>query len=141
MAFTGNYTCNVFKSGLLTGVYNFSADTFKMALYNNSASLNADTAAYSTTLLGEVTPTGSYVAGGQVLTGVALGFNNGTAYLSFNNPSWTGAFTARGALIYNVTASDAAVCVLDFGNDKTSVNTFTVQFPFASSTSAIIRIA
>lgn len=141
MAFTGNYTCNVFKSGLLTGVYNFSADTFKMALYNNSASLNADTAAYSTTLLGEVTPTGSYVTGGQVLTGVALGFNNGIAYLSFNNPSWTGAFTARGALIYNVTASDAAVCVLDFGNDKTSASTFTVQFPFASSTSAIIRIA
>lgn len=140
MAFTGNYTCNAFKSGLLTGTYNFSSGTFKMALYNNSASLDATTSAYSPTLTGEVTPTGSYVTGGQILTGVTLGFNNNVAYLSFNNPSWTGAFTARGALIYNVSAADAAVCVLDFGNDKTSTTTFTIQFPAATSNSAIIRI-
>ena len=141
MAFTGNYTCNAFKSGLLTGTYNFSANTFKMALFTNSATLNAETSAYSPGLTGEVAPTGTYVAGGQILTGVTLGFNNGVAYLSFNNPSWLGVITARGALIYNETAANAAVCVLDFGNDKTSASVFAVQFPAASSTTAIIRIA
>jgi hypothetical protein len=136
MAFTGNFVCNVFKSGLLTGSFNFSSGSFYMALYTNSATLNANTTAYDST--GESSG-GSYTPGGQLLTGSAVAINSGVAYLTFNNPSWTGAITARGALIYKA-GDNGAVCVLDFGGDKTSVNSFTVQFPTASSTSAIIRL-
>lgn len=136
MAFTGNYTCDVFKTGLLTGSFNFSSGSFYMALYTNNAALNASTTAYTTQ--GEVSASG-YTAGGNLLTGAAVAISDNIAYLTFNNPSWTAAFTARGALIYKAGAN-GAVCVLDFGNDKTSVNTFTVQFPTATSTSAIIRL-
>jgi hypothetical protein len=136
MAFTGNYTCDVFKSGLLTGAFNFSSGSFYMALYNNNASLNASTTAYTTQ--GEVSASG-YVAGGNLLTGAAVAISDGIAYLTFDNPSWTAAFTARGALVYQAGAN-GAICVLDFGNDKTSVSTFTVQFPTATNTSAIIRL-
>ena len=117
MAFTGNYTCNSFKIGLMNGTFDFSADTFKIALYTNSATLNADTAAYTTQ--GEATG-GNYVAGGQALTvtqvptiGNQTG-QNAVVYITFNNASWTGAITARGALIYKVGGGDPAVCVLDF---------------------------
>ena len=146
MAFTGNYTCNVFRTGLLDGVYNFGAgttDVFRIALYTNAATLDASTTAYTST--GEVVASG-YTAGGEVLvinqvptTGNAP---NTTAYISFANASWSGAFTARGALIYKDNGTtNPAVCVLDFGADKTSVNTFVVQFPAATDTTAIIRIA
>jgi hypothetical protein len=142
MAFTGNFTCNVFKTGLLNGTYNFTSGTFKMALYTNAATLDATTTAY--TAIGEATG-GSYSAGGQNLVIAqppTVGSNGGTtAYISFNNVVWTGAITARGALIYLSGSGNPAVCVLDFGNDKSSSNTFTVQFPAISNTSAIIRIA
>ena len=139
MAFTGNYTCDVFKTGLLTGSFNFSSGSFYMALYTNNATLNASTTAY--TPVGEASG-GSYSPTGQLLSGAAVAISDNIAYLTFNNPSWTGAITARGALIYKA-GDNGAVCVLDFGNDKTSTSagTFVVQFPTATSTSAIIRLS
>jgi hypothetical protein len=138
MAFTGNYTCNSFKSGLLSGDFDFDTpgDTIKMALYTNSATLNADTAAYTTD--GEVSASG-YTAGGVTLT-VEKGIANNTAFISFADAtiSVSTVFTARGALIYK--DGGAAICVLDFGSDKTSTATFTVTFPTASSTDALIRL-
>lgn len=142
MAFTGNYTCNAFLSGLMDGTYDFTSDTFKIALYTNAASLNNTTDVYTTD--GEVVATG-YTAGGETLAvsqvPIVNGTNPPTAYISFSNVTWTAAFTARGALIYKSGSGNPTVCVLDFGNDKTSTTTFTVQFPAATNTSAIIRIA
>jgi hypothetical protein len=139
MAFTGNYTCDSFKSGLINGDFDFDtgADTIKMALYTNSATLNASTAAYTTD--GEVSASG-YTAGGVTLT-VEKGISNNTAYISFADAtiSVSTVFTARGALIYK--DGGAAICVLDFGSDKTSTATFTVTFPTASSTDALIRLS
>jgi len=148
MAFTGNYKCNVFQTGLATGLFNFGAgttDVFKIALYTNAATLDSDTPSYTTT--GEVTDTG-YMAGGYTLTittvptvGGATG-PSAVTYWSFANASWSGVITARGALIYKADGlSNPAICVLDFGANKTSASTFTVQFPAATNTSAIIRIA
>lgn len=142
MPFTGNFTCNTFKTGLMNGSFNFTSGTFYIALYTNSASLNEDTTAYTTT--GEASG-GNYVAGGLALTisqAPTIGNQTGaaTSYISFSNAAWTGAITARGALIYKA-GDNGAVCVLDFGADKTSTSTFTVQFPAVSNTSAIIRIA
>lgn len=145
MAFTGNYACDVFKTGLLDAGFNFNTGTtqvFKIALYTNSATLNASTAAYTTS--GEVSGVG-YTAGGKTLViGVHPTNSNDVSYFSFNDISWTGStFTARGALIYKADGiTNPAVCVLDFGSDKTTTNgTFTVQFPAATSTSAVIRIS
>jgi hypothetical protein len=142
MAFTGNWTCNTFKTGLMNGTFNFTSGTFYMALYTNAATLDATTTAYTAT--GEVVASG-YTAGGLALTIAqtpTVGQGNGTtAYISFNNAVWTSSLTARGALIYQTTTGNPAVCVLDFGSDKTSNSTFTVQFPNPSNTSAIIRIA
>ena len=145
MAFTGNYACDAFKTGLMDGIYNFGVGTghvFKIALYTNAATLNASTAGYTTD--GEVSSTG-YTAGGKQLTiGVPPTNSNDISYLSFNDISWTGTtLTARGALIYKYDgATNPAVCVLDFGSDKTTTNgTFTVAFPSATSTSAVIRIS
>ena len=131
---------NVFKTGLMNGTYNFNTDSFKIALYTGNATLDETTATY--TSVNEATG-GSYVAGGTALTvSVTPTTNNGNiAYISFANVSWTGSITARGALIYDVTNGNKTVCVLDFGADKTSTSTFTVQFPAATNTSAIIRIA
>ena len=142
MAFTGNFTCNTFKTGLMNGSFNFTSGTYYIALYTNAATLNADTTAYTAT--GESSG-GNYVAGGNLLTiaqAPTTGNQTGaaTAYISFSNTSWTGAITARGALIYKA-GDNGAVCVLDFGSDKTSTNTFTVQFPAVTNTSAIIRIS
>jgi hypothetical protein len=137
VAFTGNYTCNSFKSGLINGDFDFDTDTIKMALYTNAATLNEDTAAYTT--VGEVPDTGTYSAGGVTLT-VEKGITNNTAFISFADAtiSVSTAFTARGALIYK--DGGAAICVLDFGSDKTSTNTFIVTFPTASSADALIRL-
>jgi hypothetical protein len=145
MAFTGNWTTNTFKTGLLDGVYNFNTDTsqvFKIALYTNSATLDATTTAYTST--GEATG-GNYSSGGQILTISqipTIGNQNGnaTTYLSFTNAAWTGSITARGALIYLANGTtNPTVCVLDFGADKTSTATFTVQFPAATNPSDMIR--
>jgi hypothetical protein len=135
VAFTGNYTCNSFKSGLINGDFDFDTDTIKMALYTNAATLDEDTAIYTT--VGEVSASG-YTAGGVTLT-VEKGLTNNTAFISFANVTISAAFTARGALIYK--DGGAAICVLDFGSDKTSTNTFIVTFPTASSADALIRIS
>jgi hypothetical protein len=143
MAFTGNWTTNTFLVGLLDGVYKFDGtQTYNIALYTNLATLNQDTTAYTST--GEVSASG-YTAGGQALAisqVPTLGNSGSTAYLSFTNAAWTTAVTARGALIYLANGTtNPAVCVLDFGSDKSSANTFTVQFPAVTNTSAIIRIS
>ena len=141
MAFTGNWACNAFKTGLMNGTFNFTSGTFYMALYTNAASLDASTTAYTSS--GEVVASG-YTAGGLALTiaqAPTVGNSGNTVYISFNNAVWTSALTARGALIYQSGSGNPAVCVLDFGADKTSTTTFTVQFPTATNTSAIIRIA
>lgn len=136
MAFTGNFTCNSFKNGLLEGAFNFDSGTFRIALYTNTATLDENTTAYTT--VGEVVASG-YTAGGEVLT-PTQGITGGTSFVSFAPVSWSGAFTARGALIYKA-GSNGAVCVLDFGANKTSTTTFTVTFPTASSTDALIRLS
>jgi hypothetical protein len=142
VAFTGNYTCNSFKSGLLSGDFDFDTlgDTIKMALYTNAATLDEDTAAY--TAVGEVPDTGTYSAGGVTLT-VEKGITDNTAFISFADAtiSVSTAFTARGALIYKFGGSNPAICVLDFGSDKTATTTFTVTFPTASSADALIRLS
>ncbi len=147
MAFTGNALCNTFKVGLPCGRFNFNTgttDVFKVALYTNAATLDADTTGYTTT--GEVTNAG-YTAGGSVLTVSqvpTIGTQSGStavAYFSFSDVTWSGVITARGALIYKADgATNPAVCVLDFGSDKTSTTSFVVQFPAATSTSAILRL-
>lgn len=136
MAFQGNFTCDVFKSGLLNGNFDFATDTIEIALYTNSATLNEDTTEYTTT--GEVVATG-YTAGGNTLS-PTVSISNNVAFVTFANTSWSGAFTARGALIYKAGAN-GAICVLDFGSDKTSVTTFQVEFPPATFNSALIRIS
>ena len=143
MAFTGNWTCNAFKTGLMNGTFNFTSGSFYLALYTNLATLDATTTAYTTT--GEVVASG-YTAAGLALTiaqAPTIGNQTGaaTSYISFNNAVWTSALTARGALIYLSGGGNPAVCVLDFGADKTSTATFTVQFPAVTNTSAIIRIS
>jgi len=119
MAFTGNYSCNTFRTGLLNGTFNFTSGTFYIALYTNEATLDASTTAYTTT--GEVVAAG-YTAGGEILvinqTPTTGNAPNTTAYISFANVSWTGAITARGALIYKA-GDNGAVCVLDFGKMAT----------------------
>jgi hypothetical protein len=141
MSFTGNWACNTFKTGMMNGTFNFTSGTFYMALYTNAATLDTTTTAYTST--GEVVASG-YTAGGLALTIAqvpTVGNSGTTAYISFNNAVWTSALTARGALIYQSGGGNPAVCVLDFGSDKTSSATFTVQFPDPSNTSAIIRLA
>ena len=135
MAFTGNATCDTFKTALFNGDVDFSADIFKIALYTNSASLNGNTPAYTTD--GEVVASG-YTAGGEVLTPTVASLD-GVSYVTFADVSWSSALTARGALIYK--DGGTAVGVLDFGADKTSTTVFQVQFPPATSTSAIIRLS
>lgn len=139
-------TTTSFKVQLLQGVHNFSANTFKIALYTAEADLNANTTAYSTS--NEITGTG-YTAGGNTLVvnptpTSGVGTNGlAVAYISFDNTSWADAsFTARAALIYNSSQSNASVAVLDFGSDKTVANnTFSIVFPTADVSSAIIRVA
>jgi len=114
-----------------------TSDQYKLALYTNSATLDSTTTAYTTS--GEVVASG-YTAGGSLIT-PTLSSSNGTTYLDFNDVSWTAIITARGALIYKVGGSNTAMFVLDFGSDKTSVNTFQVTFPIPSSTTALVRLS
>ena len=136
--------CTSFKTELLTGTHNFTnstGDTFKIALYTSSATLDATTTAYSAT--NEASGTG-YTAAGETLTNVTPTSSGTTAYTDFADVTWSSAtITANGALIYNDTAAgDPAVAVLAFGGDKTSTNgDFTIQFPTADASNAIIRIA
>lgn len=145
MAFTGNFMCTSFKVELMKAVHNFTTstgNTFKLALYDNSASFTAATTAYTAT--NEVANSGTYAAGGGTLTNVTPTSTGTTAFTDFADLSFTTAtITAYGALIYNDTAAgDPTVCVLDFGGAKTSTaGTFTIVFPAADSTNAIIRIA
>ena len=148
MAFTGNYMTTSFKQQVLEGVHDFrltGGDTFKLALYTNSATFTAATTAYTVT--NEVGDSGSYSAGGGTLTRIDPTTSGTTAFTDFADISFTTAtITARGALIYNTTPThtytNPVVAVLDFGSDKTSTaGTFTVQFPTADASNAIIRIA
>jgi hypothetical protein len=130
MSFTGNFACNSLTTGFNDRTINFATDTFYLALYTNNATLDASTAAY--TPVGEATG-GNYVPGGQIVTAIT-----GGSYVNFSSPSWTGVITARGALIYKA-GSNVAICVLDFGSDKTSVTTFIVPMPATGDTSSLIR--
>jgi len=136
-------TCTSFKKELLEAVHDFTSHTFKIALYSDSADLGAGTTVYSTT--NEITNTSgsAYSPGGKALTTVAPTTSGTVAFVDFENISWTSAsFTARGALIYNSSASNKAVAVLDFGSNRVvSGDTFEVQFPVSSATTAIIRIS
>jgi hypothetical protein len=126
-----------FKAQLYQGIHDLTTDSIKIALYTANADLNADTTVYSAT--NEVTATGTYVAGGAVLTPITVSSSGYTAYVGFPNISWTGVITARCALIYNVTQGNKSIAVLDFGSDKTSTTTFTITMPANTSTAALIR--
>jgi hypothetical protein len=149
MAFTGNFMCTSFKQQLLQAKHDFTASTghtFKIALYTNSASFTAATTDYTVT--NEVGNSGTYSAGGGTLTNVTPTTSGTTALTDFDDISFTSAtITARGALIYNTTTGGGTgttdtVVVLDFGSDKTSTaGTFTIQFPTADASNAVIRIA
>jgi len=145
MPFAGNFMCTSFKVQLMQAVHNFTAstgNTFKLAMYNNTPSFTAATTAY--TNANEVPDSGTYVAGGGVLTNITPTSSGTTAFTDFADLSFTSAtITAFGALIYNDTAAgDPTVCVLDFGGAKTSTGgTFTIIFPTADASNAIIRIA
>jgi hypothetical protein len=144
MAITQGAT-NTFKLGLPNGDFDFGTDTFKIALYTGAASIGPDTTQYTVGMTGEVVASG-YTQGGELLTvtqtpTIGNQTGNATVYLSFANVTWTSALTARGALIYKSGSGSPTVCVLDFGGDKTSTSTFTVQFPAATNTAAIIRIS
>jgi len=147
MAITTNAITNTFKEDLLQGTQTFVAaggDTFKLALYTSAATIGADTTSYAAGIGGQVGNSGQYAAGGGALVTALVSVNGATAFVDFNDLSFTGVtLTARGALIYNDTeAGDPSVCVLDFGGDKTATaGTFTIQFPNANDTQAIIRIA
>ena len=136
--------CTSFKQDLLVGTHNFTAttgDTFKIALYDSSATLSASTTAYSSS--DEVSNSGTYTAGGGSLTNVTPTTSGTTALTDFADISFTSAtITARGAFIYNSTDSNKAAVILDFGGDKTSTSgTFTIQFPAADASNAILRLA
>ena len=148
MAFSGNFMATSFKQQLLEGVHDFrltGGDTFKLALYTNSASFTAATTTYTAT--NEVGNSGSYAAGGGTLTRIDPTVSGTTAFTDFADLSFTTAtITARGALVYNTTPAhtytNPVALVLDFGADKTSTaGTFTIQVPTADATNAVLRIA
>ncbi len=130
-----------FKREILEGVHNFLTDTFKIALYTSTATLGPNTLVYTSS--GEVTPQGTYVAGGQILTGTTLSTGSGVAFVTFNNLTWTSvSFTARGALIYNSSKGNKSVAVYNFGTDQTAgnLNVFNITMPPNTANEAIIRI-
>jgi hypothetical protein len=126
-----------FKAQLYQGIHDLTTDVIKIALYTASADLNEDTTVYNST--NEVPNTGTYVAGGAQLTPITVSSSGYTAFVGFPNISWTGAITARCALIYNSTQGNKSIAVLDFGSDKTSVGTFTITMPANTATAALIR--
>ena len=147
MAITTNAICNSFKKELLQGSHDFDAstDTYKLAMYTSSATLGKSTTNYATA--NEVSNSGQYTAGGSALVNQGVKMSSSVAITSFANLSFTGVtLTARGALIYNTTTNGGsnttdAVCVLDFGGDKTATaGTFTIQFPAFTTSAAILRL-
>jgi hypothetical protein len=134
---------NSFRGELLTGTHNFTVATnvFKLALYTSASTMSSATTSFSTT--SEVANTGQYVTGGGVLTNVSPVVSSGVAFIDFNDISFTGVtLTAAGALIYNTSSSNKAVAVLSFSGDKTATaGTFTIQFPAATVTTAILFIS
>lgn len=132
--------CSSFKQESWLGIHDLDTDTLKLALYTASASLSVSTTIYTTS--NEV-PTGSgYSAGGVVLSNVQVLLSGTTAYVTFDNPVWTGAsFVCRGGLIYNASQGDKAIAVLDFGSDKTASGTFTISMPASSASTALLRFA
>ena len=146
MAITTNAITNSFKEDLLNGLHDFApstGDVYKLALYDSSASIGADTTSYAVGISGQVGDSGQYAAGGGALVNALVSVNGTTAFVNFTDLSFTGVtLTARGALIYNTSEAAKSVCVLDFGGDKTATaGTFTIQFPAANYTQAIIRIS
>ena len=138
--------CTSFKQEILVATHDFTAstgDTFKIALYTSSATLGASTTAYSATNETTNDSGSAYTAGGENLTSVTPTTSGTTAFCDFSDVSWTSAsFTANGCLIYNSSKSNKAVCAIAFGSDKTATNgTFTIQFPTADASNAIIRLA
>ena len=139
--------CNSFKTEVLRAIHNFTAssgNTFNLALYTSSATLNKSTTAYSSSNEISNTSGSAYSAKGKALTSVTPVLSTDTAVCDFADVSWTSAsFTANGCLIFNDShSSDAAVCAIAFGGDKTvSSGTFTIQFPTADASNAILRIA
>jgi hypothetical protein len=131
--------CSSFKQESWLGVHDLDTDTLKLALYTAAANLSQATTVYTST--GEVVGAG-YTAGGEVITGAQVLLSGTTAYLTFNNPVWSGAsFVCRGGLIYNASKANRAIAVLDFGADKTASGTFTIQLPAATAASALLRFA
>jgi hypothetical protein len=126
-----------FKAQLYQGIHDLTTDVIKIALYTANANLNEDTTVYSST--DEVAATGTYLLGGAQLTPITIGTSGYTAFVGFPNISWTGAITARCALIYNFSQGNKSIAVLDFGSDKTSVGTFTITMPANTATAALIR--
>jgi hypothetical protein len=126
-----------FKAQLYQGIHDLTTDVIKIALYTANANLNETTTVYSAA--NEVANTGTYVAGGATLTPITVSSSGYTAFVSFPNISWTGAITARGALIYNSSQGNKSVAVLDFGSDKISTVTFTITMPANTATAALIR--
>jgi hypothetical protein len=127
-----------FKAQLYQGIHDLTTDVIKIALYTADANLNEDTTAYSST--DEVAATGTYSLGGAQLTPITVSTSGYTAYVGFPNISWTGAITARCALIYNDTVvGKPSIAVLDFGSDKTSTTTFTITMPTNGATTSLIR--
>ena len=144
MAITSNAICNSFKKELLEAKHNFSnpgGNSFKLAMYTSAAVIGKSTTSFLTT--GQVSSPSGYSSGGKALTNVGTSLATNTAITDFADLSFTGVtLTARGALIYNDTTDDRAVCVLDFGGDKTATaGTFTIQFPAFTTSAAILRIA
>jgi hypothetical protein len=138
--------CNSFKKELLEGIHDFESggDSFKLALYADTANLSAVTTAYpGDSTGGQVGDTGQYVQGGSILQSQQTSLDTSVGIVTFANLSFTGVtLTARGALIYNATETNKAVAVLDFGGNKTATaGTFTIQFPAFTSTAAILRIS
>lgn len=131
--------CSSFKQESWLGIHDLATDTIKLALYTAAADLSQATTVYTAT--GEVSGSG-YTAGGVTLNNVQVLLSGTTAYVTFDNPVWSGAsFTCRGALIYNSSKANRAIAVLDFGADKTANGTFTVQLPAATAASALLRFA
>jgi len=126
-----------FKAQLYQGIHDLTTDVIKIALYTANANLNEDTTAYSST--DEVAATGTYLLGGAQLTPITVSTSGYTAYVGFPNISWTGAITARCALIYNFSQGNKSIAVLDFGSDKTSTTTFTITMPTNGATTSLIR--
>ena len=126
-----------FKAQLYQGIHDLTTDVIKIALYTASADLNENTTVYSS--VNEIPATGTYSLGGAQLTPITVSSSGYTSYVGFPNISWTGAITARCALIYNVTQGNKSVAVLDFGSDKTSTTTFTITMPVNGPTTSLIR--